>query len=205
MQNIAANTTPNMEPDTQGAFRLVRNERMAGTVPSYGGASNSSYISGFKDQGPDYSNSIIAPKDDFTFKDLVDMVNPLQHIPVVNMIYREITGDEIKPASKIVGSAVFGGPVGAASSLVNLVIEEETGEDLAGNALSAIGVKDKPQKHNRELQRQIYDDLPVALLGFAQTPLPDIAETIEPSRNKSFEMVKLAQGRTAGSIPRYFA
>jgi hypothetical protein len=33
---------------------------------------------------------------DMDFWDFVDIVNPLQHIPVVNTIYRELTGDTVK-------------------------------------------------------------------------------------------------------------
>ena len=35
--------------------------------------------------------------DGFTFSDLMDIINPLQHIPVVSSIYRSLSGDEIDP------------------------------------------------------------------------------------------------------------
>ncbi len=35
--------------------------------------------------------------DGFSFGDIVDIINPLQHIPVVSTIYREMTGDDIGP------------------------------------------------------------------------------------------------------------
>ena len=38
-------------------------------------------------------------KDGFTFFDFLDVINPLQHIPVVSTLYRSLTGDEIDPAS----------------------------------------------------------------------------------------------------------
>ncbi|MEP4884867.1 MAG: hypothetical protein ABJ215_00715, partial [Alphaproteobacteria bacterium] len=37
------------------------------------------------------------------FSTLLDIVNPLQHIPLVSSLYREITGDEISPSARIVG------------------------------------------------------------------------------------------------------
>lgn len=73
---------------------------------------------------------------EFGFGDLVDMVNPLQHIPLVNSVYRSVTGDEIKPISRIIGGAVFGGPLGAASGVANVVVEAETGKDITGNIVS---------------------------------------------------------------------
>ncbi len=65
----------------------------------------------------------------FSFWDLLDVINPLQHIPVVNTIYREMTGDEIKPASKMIGSAIIAGPIGLGVAMVDGIIEESTGKD----------------------------------------------------------------------------
>lgn len=75
-----------------------------------------------------------APEDDgFGFGDIVDMVNPLHHIPLVGMIYREATGDEIDPMAQILGSAAYGGFAGAASGIANAIVQEETGRDIGGN------------------------------------------------------------------------
>jgi hypothetical protein len=63
-------------------------------------------------------------KDGLTFGDLVDVINPLQHIPVVGALYRKLTGDTIDPAIKVAGGALFGGPIGAAASLVAVAIGE---------------------------------------------------------------------------------
>mgnify|MGYP006286758261 CR=1 FL=1 len=66
----------------------------------------------------------------FGFGDIVDMVNPLHHIPVVGTLYREATGDDIRGAGRVIGGAVFGGGAGAGASLVNTVVEHETGRDI---------------------------------------------------------------------------
>ena len=47
-----------------------------------------------------------------SFWDVLDMINPLQHIPGVSTIYRAITGDEIAPLPRVVGDMLFGGPMG---------------------------------------------------------------------------------------------
>ena len=73
----------------------------------------------------------------FGFKDLLDMVNPLQHIPLVSTIYRNITGDTINPVSRVVGDAAFGGPIGAASGLVNAIVQMQTGKDVTGNMMAS--------------------------------------------------------------------
>lgn len=70
----------------------------------------------------------------FGFGDLLDMVNPLQHLPVIGTLYRSLTGDEIRSSSRIFGGAVYGGALGAASGLLNTIVEHETGRDIP-NAL----------------------------------------------------------------------
>lgn len=77
-------------------------------------------------------------KKEFGFFDLLDMVNPLQHLPLIGTIYREITGDQIRPISRIIGGAVFGGPVGAASGLLTAVIADGTGQEPLELALSFV-------------------------------------------------------------------
>ena len=72
----------------------------------------------------------------FTFWDFLDVINPLQHIPVVNTIYREMTGDEIKAPAKMIGSAIIGGPIGLAAAMVDSAIEDSTGKDLGGHAMA---------------------------------------------------------------------
>lgn len=64
-----------------------------------------------------------AGKDDGTklgFGDLLDIINPLHHIPLVGTIYRSISGDAINPVMKIAGGALFGGPIGAAMSIAGV-------------------------------------------------------------------------------------
>ncbi len=71
------------------------------------------------------------------FWDLVDVINPMQHIPVVASIYRDVTEDEIKPAAKIAGGTLFGGVLGFASSIFDSVVEEVSGQDMTQTAVTA--------------------------------------------------------------------
>ena len=85
------------------------------------------------------------------FVDLVDIVNPLQHIPVVNHFYREGTGDEIKPAAQILGGGLFGGVIGMATATANSVIESQTGQDMAShffNHDNAVTAQEEDYAHN---------------------------------------------------------
>ena len=78
--------------------------------------------------------------DRFGFWDFVDIVNPLQHIPVVNALYRAVTGDTIKPAARIIGGTVFGGPLGLAVAAADAVIEQSTGRTVGGHVAQAVGL-----------------------------------------------------------------
>lgn len=82
---------------------------------------------GFK-TSPAEESSIFG-KDGFSFGDILDIINPLQHIPVVNSLYRKLTGDTIAPAMQIAGDALFGGPIGAAISLVTTTIKSQFNRD----------------------------------------------------------------------------
>jgi len=74
--------------------------------------------------------------DGLTFFDFIDIINPLQHIPLVSTLYREITGDEIDPGSRIAGGTLFGGPIGAAVALVDVAVEESSGQDMGEHMMA---------------------------------------------------------------------
>jgi len=76
--------------------------------------------------------------DGFTFADILDLVNPLQHIPVIAPLYRAITGDALAPGARILGGALYGGVTGLVSSVVNAMIEETTGADIGGHVIAAL-------------------------------------------------------------------
>ena len=75
-------------------------------------------------------------KDGFTFFDFLDVINPLQHIPVISTLYRSITGDNIDPGSKIAGGTLFGGPLGAALSGLDVAVKHNTGRDIADHTVA---------------------------------------------------------------------
>jgi hypothetical protein len=76
-------------------------------------------------------------QDGLTFGDILDIINPLQHIPVVSTIYRAITGDEISPGARVAGGALYGGPIGFAVATANALVEAATGEDIGDTILTA--------------------------------------------------------------------
>ena len=76
-------------------------------------------------------------EDGFTFGDLLDVINPLQHIPIISTIYRELTGDAIAPGPRMAGGALLGGVFGFIGGLANVVAEQETGKDIGENVMAA--------------------------------------------------------------------
>jgi len=142
----------------QRVLRMVKCERMAGSLPCWEYASSSSKamdvslsaaqpaagdsaISGsFKDTlaaqnaaQTQQKASQNAQQESYGFKDILDIINPLQHIPIVDHIYRRLSGDTIKPSGEILGGALYGGAAGAAGGLFNAIFEHETGKDIMGN------------------------------------------------------------------------
>lgn len=98
-----------------------------GTVPAAtGGGRPASGHDGFHPFG----------EDGFTFADLLDVVNPLQHIPIIGTLYRHITGDALSPAARLAGGTLFGGAIGAALAGANIVVEDATGKDIGDQVLA---------------------------------------------------------------------
>ncbi len=79
-----------------------------------------------------------APESEISFGDFLDIINPLQHIPVVSTIYRAATGDEISPSASIFGGFLFGGPLGFVTAIANTIFEEASGQDLGETVLAAL-------------------------------------------------------------------
>ncbi len=73
-----------------------------------------------------------------TFDDILDIVNPLQHLPVISTLYRSITGDQIKPFPKIAGDGLYGGWMGFASSIADTIFQKVTGKGFGDTALALV-------------------------------------------------------------------
>lgn len=82
--------------------------------------------------------------EDFGFWDFVDIINPLQHIPLVSTVYRELTGDEISAPARIMGGALYGGPLGFAASIGNAIVEEVAGKDAGELAMAMVFEEESP-------------------------------------------------------------
>ena len=75
--------------------------------------------------------------DGFNFKDILDLINPLHHIPIVGSIYRAISKDKIAPAIKLAGGALFGGPAGAGLAVAGLMASKNKMPEVDKTAIFA--------------------------------------------------------------------
>jgi hypothetical protein len=74
--------------------------------------------------------------------DVLDIVNPLQHIPIVSGIYRAFTGDTMSSVASVVGGTLFGGPIGGALALAGEAVNEIIGGDPIEAAFSGSATQD---------------------------------------------------------------
>ena len=108
-----------------------------------------------------YANQAPTPlhseEDVFGFGDIIDIINPLQHIPLVNQAYRKITNDDIKPVAEIVGGSIYGGATGGLTALANVVSKEATGKNLTENFVSLVMDQELPDTSYSYRQNTVSD------------------------------------------------
>jgi hypothetical protein len=111
-----------------------------------------------------------APTTEFGFDDFLDLINPLQHLPIIGTLYRAWTGDEISGPARILGDALYGGPLGLAFGVFDAIVEDATGKDVGGNIYAAAFGEETP----------IAEEPPVALASTAATVPEPAAAPMQP-------------------------
>jgi hypothetical protein len=102
------------------------------TLQSTGPAAANAPAAGLPADAPDKDEEA-----DFTFDDLIDIINPLHHLPVVSTIYRAFTGDEISVHARALGGGLYGGPIGLLAAGATMAVEEASGLS-ASNSLASL-------------------------------------------------------------------
>lgn len=87
-------------------------------------------------EDPESQMLFLGPDRRFGWDDFADIVNPLQHIPLVNIAYRAMTGDEIYGAARLFD--VGFGPIAGVSTVADLAITSTTGSSMEDQAMAAI-------------------------------------------------------------------
>jgi len=75
----------------------------------------------------------------FTFSDFLDIVNPLQHLPVIGTIYRAVTGDTISLGARLFGGALYGGPIGVMGEAALAAADQAVGGDPGRKFVAFVG------------------------------------------------------------------
>ena len=101
--------------------------------------------------------------------DLLDIVNPLQHFPVISTLYRHLTGDKIDVPEKLAGDLLYGGPMGLAFSAGDTIFEKLTGKSVGDTVYAMVMGDDTPKVAAAD---QPADVKPASALSL---PLPDLS------------------------------
>ena len=115
------------------------------------------------------------PQSTLSFADFLDVINPLQHIPIVGDVYRYLTRDQISGPARVVGGALFGGPIGFVAGVANAVVAEVQGSDLGEFALAALFGEDEPDMAVAAVTDAPAENVPAAQSAPEDRPLPTLA------------------------------
>ncbi len=193
------------QEDTMNNNYAIYNDRTAGTMPVWGKPAKAvTDTQKTAEAHKAVETNIYKAKEseNVGFADIVDMVNPLQHIPLVNIAYQKITGDEIKPISQIIGGGVFGGALGAGGALVNVAIKAETGKNIGEHAIAMVDTEMKEQYKGNGLHDDPEYNLNNALAMLEKENAGNAIAFADLSSDEyhSYETRPVADGRTAGSF-----
>jgi hypothetical protein len=120
-----------------------------------------------------------------TFRDALDAINPLNHIPIVSDILANVTGHEPSTASKLAGGALFG-PIGFASSLASVIFEDVGGKTPANAVYAAITGESTTQVARTDTQ--------------TSTQMAKVDTAVEPVDATELASLETAGGSTEDAI-----
>lgn len=137
---IMASQPPSLPPSQRGATTQgASSGAMRLTIPAPAPepvepVAPSSFNNAEVGEGPDAGES-----ESLSFFDFLDLINPLQHIPVVSSIYRQLTGDTIRPEMQMAGAGLLGGPLGLLAAGANAIFAAENGRGAGEEMLAQVG------------------------------------------------------------------
>jgi hypothetical protein len=124
-------------------------------------------------------------QEEFGFRDIIDIINPLQHIPIVATLYRHMTGEKIGAIPRVIGGALWGRLGGFVSGVVNAVVDWFTGKDIGDFIYSAL-FGDSKKSANATAVAQAPEPASVASVALPAAQQAAAAPA-EPSPERSFE------------------
>ena len=170
------------------------------------GIDYSSHVTNAAAQGP--ATAVASAKNadalDFSFADFLDIVNPLEHIPVVSTLYRAITGDRPGTIEKIAGDTLYGGVIGFISSLADTAFKAVTGKDVGDTVLAFLTGDDTTQTASAApAQTASASEKPVSVTPAKSVSSPDLSALMSALSSKGVDSgtatrAAYAYGRTIG-------
>lgn len=114
------------------------------------------------------------------FSELLDIVNPLQHLPVIGTIYRALTGDRVDAFAKVAGDALYGGVWGAAGAVADVAFEAATGKSVEDTVLALFDSSDD--------ETRVAANLTAPTAGPIVSPaIPMLPDAASPDMGKSVQ------------------
>jgi hypothetical protein len=204
-----------------GSIAASSDQRTAGYMPVIGQkrTAETENFSGLvqKAQRADPSSDTAKPagkKEHHGFLDflvmLFDIINPLEHIPVISTIYEHVTGHHMNPIARVAGDTLYGGPIGAAVGVANVVAEQTTGKDIGGNVMAMLShpkhksAPDTMLAQNAPRPNIIWDNEAVQI---AASPADDNARLalLTPKLKQNFPSVAAQQSHGAKTAGKQLA
>jgi len=145
------------------------------------------------------ADSSVKQDDEGFFGHLLDVVNPLQHLPIIGTIYRAVTGDKMGPVEKIAGDTLYGGMWGAISSIADVAFEAITGKSFEDTALSLFK---SDSKHTRVAATSISVNPSLPTASFPTLPSSVAANVPESLDVAAFTNALSAKGVDSDTASR---
>lgn len=222
-------TTPASTNEMVTAAGTSAEEEQGGPDPSFMDPRERTVAFTRRDWKPQADSKDFHPfgDDGLTIDDVIDVVNPLQHIPLVSTVYRWLTGDTISPAAALAGGALYGGAVGFAASAATIAVdglaggstdqqfmvtllgpspfaEEEAGPTPAPEAASAADLAQAPANDTGAPTSRGASLASFALNGSAPAPggsAPALQEIPAGLIESLSQLPNAARGPSASSLP----
>ncbi|MDJ0609861.1 MAG: hypothetical protein QNJ67_12860 [Kiloniellales bacterium] len=147
------------------------------------------------------------------FEDLVDLINPLHHLPFVGSFYRSVSGDEITAAARIMGAMIYAGPLGFVFATADSLFAEISGRPLGDTLIAAAfgdggtdetqdlaAGENRPGPETAAPEPGASEPGPEAAAPTPAAPAPGL-ENQEALRALAADLRQLAAGRVGGGSP----
>jgi hypothetical protein len=145
---------------------------------------------------------------EFSFGDFIDIINPLQHLPVISTLYRMFTGDQIGSLPRLFGGALYGRLMGIPSlisSVVNAVVGIATGKDIGEHVFAFISGSARVPNSEGEMQAAQRPAKEVNLdevFSAQEQPYAVNANTYAPAPARETRVIKRTPPRAAAAVER---